>query len=82
MKEKKYDANGFLLVSELQKCPYFEKHPSVRLCNHEDCFFCKYSDFRKQDYIDSVKTEARKGVLYSICHNRRNQRRIDQVGGG
>lgn len=74
MKEMGYIRDGYLVVSELSRCDLFERDPSARLCNNVDCFFCKFSDFRKQEYIKQVKTDARKGVLYSVCHNEKNKK--------
>ena len=74
MTEKKYTPDGYLVVSELDKCPFFEKDEAARRCDGEDCFYCKFSDFRKQEYIERVETEARKGVLYSVCHNEKNKK--------
>ena len=74
MTEKKYMPDGFLYVSELDRCPFFEKDASARSCGREDCFFCKFSDFRKREYIEQVENEARRGVLYSVCHNEKNKK--------
>ena len=72
---KVYSDDGCLIVSELGKCPFFEKDTSfVRLGYDEDCFFCKFSDFRKREYIARVEKEARRGVLYSVCHNEKNKK--------
>ena len=71
--EKQYTSDGFLIVSELEKCPFFEASspsPSYR----EDCFFCRFSDFRKPDYIEELKNDASGGVLFSTCHNERNKK--------
>ena len=72
--EKRYADDGFLYVSELDRCPLFEKDESDRRCSREDCFYCKFSDFRKREYIERVESEARKGVLYSVCHNEKNKK--------
>ena len=74
MTEPRYTDEGYLYVSELDRCPLFEGDESARGCQGEDCFYCKFSDFRKQDYIEKVETEARRGVLYSVCHNERNKK--------
>ena len=74
MTEKKYTDDGYLIVSELDKCPLFEKDESARSCDGTDCFFCKFSDFRKREYIERVETNSSKGVLYSVCHNEGNQK--------
>ena len=73
--KKRYADDGCLIVSELGRCPFFEKDASsARLGGSIDCYFCKYSDFRKREYIERVECEARKGVLYSICHNAHNKK--------
>ena len=76
MTEKRYANDGYLIVSELDRCPFFGKDESARLCECEDCFFCKFSDFRKREYIEQVEAEARRGVLYSVCHNEKNKRNV------
>ena len=74
-KEKIYADDGCLIVSELGKCPFFEKDSALaRSGCSEDCFFCKFSDFRKREYIAQVETESRRGVLYSVCHNEKNKK--------
>ena len=73
--EKRYTDDGCLIVSELGRCPFFEKDASTTpSCGGEDCFFCKFSDFRKREYIERVEREARKGILYSVCHNQKNKK--------
>ena len=74
MDDKKYTEDGGLIVSELSCCPHFEKdRASPKSCS-KDCYFCKFSDFRKWHYIESVESEARTGVLYSVCHNENNKK--------
>lgn len=77
---KRYTEDGCLIVSELGHCPYFVGDASQGQCV-EDCFFCKFSDFRKREYIERVKSEARRGVLYSVCHNE-NNKKINYIAGG
>ena len=73
--EKRYADDGFLYVSELDRCPFFEKGEAAsQPCCGDDCFFCKFSDFRKREYIERVEAESRKGVLYSVCHNEKNKK--------
>ena len=75
MTEKRYAEDGYLIVSELSKCPLFEKDKAAaRVCSGDDCFSCRFSDFRKREYIEQVKREARKGVLYSVCRNEKNRK--------
>ena len=73
MTEKKYTDDGYLLVSELSSCPFFATGEASRRCR-EDCFYCKFSDFRKREYIERLESETRRGVLYSVCHNEKNKR--------
>ena len=78
MIEKRYSEDGYLIVSELSRCPFFEKDPSAQKSCGTDCFFCKYSDFRKHEYIERVGNEAMADVLYSVCHNEKNKK--DNIG--
>ena len=78
LEEKKYTKDGCLIVSELSRCPLFEKDSSAPKTCSADCFFCKFSDFRKREYIQRVENEAREGVLFSVCHNKKNS--IEQRG--
>ena len=64
MEEKQYTKDGCLIVSELSHCPFFEKDRSAPRSCSADCFFCKFSDFRKREYIERVENEARSGILY------------------
>ena len=72
--EQRYTGDGCLIVSELQRCPFFEKEPSLESAYGEDCFFCKFSDFRKPEYIEAVKSKSPGGILYSPCHNEKNKK--------
>ena len=73
MTDKKYSHDGYLIVSELSHCPFFERDGAAPKACGADCFFCKFSDFRKREYIQRVEHEARDGVLYSVCHNENNK---------
>ena len=73
LEEKKYTKDGSLIVSELSRCPLFEKDSSAPKTCSADCFFCKFSDFRKREYIQRVESEMQVGVLYSVCHNEKNK---------
>ena len=74
LEEKKYTEDGCLVVSELSCCPYFEKNRSAPMSGSKDCYFCKFSDFRKREYIERVENETQVGVLYSVCHNEKNKK--------
>ena len=73
MEEKTYTKEGCLIVSELSCCSHFEKDRAAPNSCSKDCFFCKFSDFRKREYIEHVKNETQVGVLYSMCHNEKNK---------
>ena len=72
--EEKYSREGYLIVSELSHCPFFEKDESAPKSCGADCFFCRFSDFRKREYIEQVNNEALDGVLYSVCHNEKTRK--------
>ena len=74
MEEKKYTEDGYPIVSELSCCPYFEKDQYAPKSCSKDCYFCKFSEFRKREYIERVESEMQVGVLYSVCHNENNKR--------
>ena len=78
MEEKQYTKDGCLIVSELSRCPYFEKDQSAPKSSSQDCYFCKFSDFRKREYIERVESETQVGVLYSTCHNEKNKCQTNQ----
>ena len=77
MGEKEYTNDGRLIISELSRCPLFERDEASPKSCSEDCFFCKFSDFRKREYIERIENEARSGVLYSACHNEKNKKTIN-----
>ena len=73
MEGEKYTADGYLIDSELSYCPNFEKDRLAPKSCSQDCYFCKFSDFRKREYIERVENETQVGVLYSVCHNDENK---------
>ncbi len=73
MEEKKCTEDGCLIVSELSCCSYFEKDLSAPKSCSKDCYFCKFLDFRKREYIERMESKAHDGVLYSACHNEKNK---------
>ena len=76
MEEKKYTKDGSLVVSELDRCSLFEPDPLAPKSRGADCFFCKFSDFRRREYIERIENEALGNVLYSVCHNEKNKKTI------
>ncbi len=73
--ELKYTSDGYLIVSELHKCPLWKKSsiPCYSNCDH-DCFFCEYSDFRKPEYMLEMADKPAEEKLYSVCHNEDNRK--------
>ena len=71
--EDKYTKDGWLIVSELGKCPFFEKNPMVCSSYSRDCYFCRFSDLRRPDYIESVRSNSGRGELYGVCYNENNK---------
>ena len=73
--ELKYTNDGYLIVSELYKCPLWKKSsiPCYSEYDH-DCFFCEYSDFRKTEYMLEVMDKSPLERLYSVCHNEGNRK--------
>ena len=75
MDEKKYTADGSLVVSESDTCPLWEK--DMRPCRSgwtRACFFCKHADFRSENAIKRAEGLPRGTKLYSICHNEENKK--------
>ena len=77
MSEKKYTDNGFLIVSESDTCPLWEK--DTRPCKSgwtRACFFCKYADFRTDETIRRAEEMPRGEKLYSVCCNEENKKKV------
>ena len=74
MEGKKYDNDGYLIVSEMDSCPLWEKdsNPCYVGCEH-DCFYCAFSNFRREDYMQSIAGKQLSEKLYSICLNENNR---------
>ena len=77
MNEKKYTEDGYLIVSESDKCPLWEKDTVPCCFGHiNDCFFCKFSEFRTAEYIRKVENVPKIGRWYSVCHNEKNKKSV------
>ena len=74
MDSAKYTNDGYLIVSELDSCPLWEKGnmPCYASCE-QDCFYCTYAEFRDEKYIESVRGKPPGEKLYSICHHEKNK---------
>ena len=75
MNEKKYTNDGYLVVSERNTCPLWEK--DTKPCRSgwtRACFFCKYADFRTEEAIRHAEEMPRGTKLFSVCQNEKNKR--------
>jgi hypothetical protein len=80
--EKRYTDDGYLVITETDQCPLWEKTtmPCSMGCTN-DCFYCKYSDFRTPEFIAKVENEPRTGKWHSVCHNEKTkkQQKVEAV---
>ena len=79
MDEKKYNEEGYLIVSEMDTCPLWEKDtiPCNLGWNHR-CFFCRFGGFRTSEYIRCAEEMPRGGPLHSVCRNEKNRKKENQ----
>lgn len=79
MNEKEYSDAGFLIVSESHTCPLWEKDPKpCRSGWTRACFFCKFADFRTEEFIRQAEAMPRGTKLHSICQNEKNRKKEPQ----
>ena len=79
MDEKKYNEEGYLIVSEMDTCPLWEKDTIP--CNlgwNYRCFFCRYADFRTPESIRRAEEMPRRSIMYSVCQNEKNRKKEHQ----
>ena len=75
MAQYSYNQEGFRIVSESDRCPLWEKGSQpCRFGWAEDCFFCRFSNFRTPEYWERIDAETRTGKLHSLCRNEKNKR--------
>ena len=74
MDRKKYTDEGYLIVSESDQCPLWEKNPQPGFmwCT-KDCFYCRFADFRTEEFIMRAEEIPRSEKLYSVCRNEKNK---------
>lgn len=74
MDKKTYTNDGFLIISEIDSCPFWEKDPiPCGTVRNKDCFFCKFADFRTQEFRRKIEQTNNTGKLYSVCKNEKNK---------
>ena len=79
MSEQKYTEDGYLIVSETDKCPLWERDTvPCRLGYTEVCFFCKFADFRTEEFRIRAEEMPRGTKLYSICQNEKKRNKEDE----
>ena len=72
--KKAYTNDGFLIVAETDSCPLWEKdNIPCDTVRNSDCFFCKYADFRTQEFRRKTEEIVSTGKLYSVCRNLENK---------
>ena len=72
---KKYTDDGYLIVSESYTCPLWEK--DTKPCRSgwtRACFFCRFADFRTDEFIRRAEEMPRGTKLYSVCRNEKNKK--------
>ena len=75
MNERKYTKDGYLIVSELDTCPLWEKDTIPCRCGlNNRCFFCRFTDFRTEESIRRAEDMPRGEPLYSVCRNEKNKK--------
>ena len=82
MNENKYTEDGYLIVSEDHTCMLWEK--DTRPCRSgwtHACFFCKFADFRTDEFIRRAEEMPRGTKLYSLCQNAANKKKEDENNG-
>ena len=75
MGEKKYTEEGYLVVAETDKCPLWEKDiVPCRSGYTKACFFCKFADFRTEEFRIRAEEMPRGEKLHSVCKNEKNKK--------
>ena len=74
MNEKKYTQDGYLIVSEMDSCPLWEKDTIPCRCGWNNrCFFCRFADFRTEETIRRTEEMPKGTMLCSVCRNEKNK---------
>ena len=75
MGEKKYTEEGYLVVAETDKCPLWELGSESRTYpSTTDCYYCKFADFRTEEFRIRAEEMPRGEKLHSVCKNEKNKK--------
>ena len=75
MLDQKYADDGCLIVSETDKCPLWEKDTvPCRSGYTKVCFFCKFADFRTDEFRKRAEEMPQGEKLYSVCRHTQNRK--------
>ena len=75
MIHQKYTEDGYLVVAETDKCPLWEKDiVPCRSGYTKACFFCKFADFRTEEFRIRAEEMPRGEKLHSVCKNEKNKK--------
>ena len=62
------------MVSESHTCPLWEKDTvPCRSGYTKACFFCRFADFRTEEFRLRAEEMPRDEKLYSVCRNEQNK---------
>lgn len=79
MEEKRYTADGNLIVAEGDTCPLWEKDTKpCRIGWTSACFFCRFADFRTEETIRRAEGMPSGTKLYSVCQNEKNKTDVQE----
>ena len=75
MDEKRYTKEGYLIVTETDTCGLWELEArSGSFSPTRDCFYCKFAEFRTEEFINKVEGLPKKDKWDSVCHNEQNRK--------
>ena len=79
MGEKKYTEEGYLVVADTDKCLLWELGSESRTYpSTTDCYYCKFADFRTEEFRIRAEEMPRGEKLYSVCRNANNRKKENQ----
>ena len=73
---QKYTEDGYLVVAETDKCPLWETDTIPCSSGRtRACFFCRFADFRTEEFIRRAEEMPRGEKLYSVCRHEKNKKK-------